>query len=118
VEGKVDAAGGSSRGDDIAVLDEEPVGQDLGLREAPLELPQALPMGGAVAAVEESRLAERECARAGRDEPGASAATRTPCSLTAVSEAEQTDNSISRPSFLASSRVWSDPAKSMISKPG
>ena len=71
VQRRVDAGGGAGARDDLAVLDEEHVGVDVGPR-VPLGEPVGVhPVGGRAAAVEDAGLAERERAAADAEHPGA-----------------------------------------------
>ena len=71
VQAGVDAGGGAGAGDHPVVLDEQHVGVDRRLGEAPLQLVGVPPVGGAGASVEQAGLAEQERARADREHPGA-----------------------------------------------
>src|SRR6266581_8080341 len=77
VEAQVDTSGYASRREDVAVVDEEAVGQHVDLGVAVLELSGPPPVGGGGTVVEDTSRGEGESAGADRYQSGAPSMCRT-----------------------------------------
>ena len=77
VEGQVDTSGHASRGEDVAVVDEEAIGQHIDLGVAVLELTGPSPVGGSGTVVKDTSRGEGKGGGADRYQSGAPGVRRT-----------------------------------------